>query len=441
LLRPWLALAGDSEFGLRLLSSLFSVLVVALIFRLGRRLFSDLPSVGLIAALLAAASPYLVWYGQEGKMYALVTALVVAAVICYVAALSEGGWWRWLGFVLLCTAAMYVHLVAALIIPALALAFPLMGRQLVIRRWRPWLVSMAALTLPYVPLLVWQLPMLAGAGESGYRFVPLPDILLSMIGSYSLGVIQQPTPWLLVPFVALLLALALALRAGRSQRVATGILLSWLLVPIIGLFLVTLARPMYTARYLIFVLPAYLLLLAYSVVSIGQRSRLVAALLLAGVVAAGSWGMWLQATTPLKADFRGATRFVSARLEPEDLIIFQIPHGRHSFAYYYEPTQETASRESLDGYRTYLPFVAGGANVPFAWADGLYTNNGLSTAEVSQRMAEIVGDRPTVWLVSSEAEMWDNRRLVQAWLEGNYQEDLHTEFVRVVVQRFRLSRP
>jgi len=43
LLRPWLSLAGRSEFALRFLSLLFGVLAVPLTYRLARELFSSSP--------------------------------------------------------------------------------------------------------------------------------------------------------------------------------------------------------------------------------------------------------------------------------------------------------------------------------------------------------------------------------------------------------------
>jgi len=47
------------------------VLTVALVYRLARLAFGEL--VGLLAALLCAISPFMVYYSQEARMYALAT--------------------------------------------------------------------------------------------------------------------------------------------------------------------------------------------------------------------------------------------------------------------------------------------------------------------------------------------------------------------------------
>ncbi|MFN2291635.1 MAG: hypothetical protein ACK2UC_10630, partial [Anaerolineae bacterium] len=149
----------------------------------------------------------------------------------------------------------------------------------------------------------------------------------------------------------------------------------------------------------------------------------------------------------LKADFRAATRYVAARLEPEDLILFQIPYGRHSFEYYWPevqpaPAEPPAAPDCVPpapkmAYRVFLPISEVGRGT-YRWAEGLYTNNGMDPGEADRRMEELTAGNSGVWLVATEAELWDERGLVQAWLEehGTRSEEAH--FVRVDVYRYEL---
>jgi mannosyltransferase len=439
-LRPWLEVAGQSELALRFFSAIPGVLTVPLIYRLGRRLFPAPTWMPFLAALLAATSPYLVWYSQEGKMYALVTMLILLSMDRYLAALDRGGWQRWLSYVAVTSAACYVHLLGALIVPAQALVFLLVGRQNGYRRWRSWLGSMAALTVPYLPLLIWQLPLLLKPAATGYAFVPLQTMLLSLFSSYSLGVAESTAPWLLIPFVAVLMAAGAALAGSGRWSGSPGALLCWLFVPVAGLFLVTLVRPLYTARYLIFVLPAYLLLMAFGLVEVARRSRLVASLLVLAILAVNGWGLRLQASTMLKADFRDATSYVARQWDERDLLVFQIPHGRYSFGYYFEPVEkmEAPAAAEQGSSRVYLPWVVGGGGQVYRWAEGLYTNGGMSPGEVDRRMAEITAGSRVVWLIATEVPMWDARNLVQGWLEGHGVRTEEAAFVRVTVYRYEL---
>jgi mannosyltransferase len=86
LLRPWIALTGDSEFSVRFFSLAFGVLTIPLAYALGRKWLSPLSS--MLGALLVAFSPYLIWYSQEAKMYTLVTFLTMLSLYLYVEALD-----------------------------------------------------------------------------------------------------------------------------------------------------------------------------------------------------------------------------------------------------------------------------------------------------------------------------------------------------------------
>jgi 4-amino-4-deoxy-L-arabinose transferase-like glycosyltransferase len=434
LLRPWLDLAGDGEFALRFFSTFCGVLAVPLIYRLGRRLFPASPAAALLAALLAATSPYLVWYSQEGKMYALTATLILLSMDRYLAALERGGWQRWLSYVVATSAAFYVHLIAALIVPVQVLAFVLLGKEQRGARWKPWLASLAVLTAPYLPLVVWQLPLLLEPAQTGYRFVPLHEMLYSLLASYSLGVVQGGAWWTLALFIGLLLAASVW--GWHEFGITTlGILLCWMLLPVAGFFLITLVRPLYTARYLIFVLPALLLLLAAGVMAIACRSRLLAGLLLGALLVANGWGLWLQATTPLKADFRGATAYLTHRKSHDDLILFQIPYGRYSYEYY--ARQRPGMPLKGGAYRIFLPSVGGNGGASYRWAEGLYTNDGMGPSEVDRHMSEITAGSQSVWLVATEVEMWDERGLVQGWLDEHATLMEEAEFVRVTVYRYQ----
>ena len=86
LLRGWMALAGDSEAGLRLLSAVLGTLFVGVTIWAGREIFE--PRVGLWSGLWAAVSPMHVYYSQEARPYALLTALLVATYVLNISLLS-----------------------------------------------------------------------------------------------------------------------------------------------------------------------------------------------------------------------------------------------------------------------------------------------------------------------------------------------------------------
>jgi hypothetical protein len=460
LLRGWIAGAGTSEFALRFFSLCLGVLCVPLMVVLGRQLFSL--SVGLISALLVATSPYLVWYSQEVKMYTLVSMLGLLAIYGLCRALKGGGWPWWLAQMAATSLAFYSHILAALLILVQVLiAFAWWPRLR--RRWREALVSLACLTLPYLPLVVWQAPLALEARDTGFHAYSLNQMVVILLYAWSTGITEWGRPW--GPALMGLLALGgigAAISAlppffgHRTQRVTESgtarhaMLAVWLLVPLLCIWIISLRQPLFTDRYLIWSAPAFYLLVAYTLARFasGEGSGRLAGLLLTGVILTLSgFNLWRQVATPIKSDFRAAASYVasydgpgslSERFQAEgqppdqgaeslaghpafdDLIIFQIPYGRYTFEYYFP----------FEGY---------------PWADGPYTNhrypNGayrMSAQRAAERLQEMTRGHGVAWLVATEVSMWDERNLTQQWLEQRAIDVSAAHFTRVDVYRYHL---
>jgi hypothetical protein len=193
---------------------------------------------------------------------------------------------------------------------------------------------------------------------------------------------------------------------------------------------------MYTARYLIFVLPALLMLLAAGLIVLWFRSRVLTLLALLVLLVTNGWALNLQAHTLLKADFRGVTTYLDEHKMDSDLLLFQIPYGRHSYDYY---SAQLHSSATTGEHRIFLPFVVGGEDNGHRWAEGLYTNAGMELQEVDRQMTEITIDSHVVWLVYTEASLWDERGLVKDWLDGHGTLTDEVEFVRVTLYRYTLN--
>jgi mannosyltransferase len=459
LLRPWIVLAGDSEFSVRFFSLVFGVLAIPLAYALGRKWLSPLGS--MLGALLLAFSPYLIWYSQEAKMYALITFLTMLSLYLYVEALTRGQWPYWAAYVVATSFCLYIHILAALVILLEIILFVVWWPRYR-ARLKPWLLAIGCVTLPYIPLAIWEIPLLLSSYETGHPFYPLHEILRTLFFAFSHGVSGIASPLLLiltsVVFIFLLLtgvflegkklnptvdpdgwrgdqsvlspALSPALSKvegiveGRacpepfdfvypeSRRVEGATLLLYLFLPIIGVYLISLGMPIFADRYLIYVAPAFYLILARGLAAVKLRSNVIFALCLALVLTLDVQSIWAQSHTRLKSDFRSTARYFALHREPDDLVIFLIPYVRHTFAYYYR-----------DDYH---------------WADGSYTNGGMSEGELEATLDKMTEGHKDIWLVASEAELWDQRGLVKGWLDGNGKLVDEERFTRVSLYRYEL---
>jgi mannosyltransferase len=147
---------GTSEFALRLPFALVGIALVGVIYLAAQALAGR--RAGLIAALLAACNPMLVWHAQDARSYSLL-ALLLAGTIW---ALARGRAWWWAG---LAAAALATHHFAIFVVlPEAAWLIHARGRA----AWR--YVAVPALVL--VPLAV------LAASQSGSRSAWIAGISL-----------------------------------------------------------------------------------------------------------------------------------------------------------------------------------------------------------------------------------------------------------------------
>lgn len=440
-LRPWLQAAGSSEAALRFPSVAAGTVSVVLAWQVARALLAPRHGTARLAASFLALNPYQLWYSQEGKMYAIVGALALAATLCWLRGVERSGWKAWAAYWLIVTLSLYAHLLMVLIIPLHMLWFALAWPQSR-RRWRGYGLALAGLTLPYLPLALWQWDMLVAQQKvTGFRFVPLPDMLRALALNHTRGFL--PTESLLVVAPVLFLAVAgMLLGWAELGPTETGVaspwrrhlmILTWLWLPVLLIWLLSLRQPVYTDRYVLWVAPAAMMLTALGARTVQSnlgRAGLPVAVLLCLYVA-GLWvaAGWHQKTVAIKYDLRAAVRHVSAQRQPTDLLILQIPHMEWAYRYY-------------SGDQGGDPFAGSEARLG-RWAGGLWTNDGAPDAEaiarVESEMARITRGEDEVWLFLSEAEMWDQRRLTDAWLNAHAALTHTAQFRGVEVRRYQIS--
>ncbi len=445
-LRGWIAAAGASEYAIRFFSLFFGVLCIPLMYVLGRRVFDC--TTGLVSALLAAFSPYFVWYSQEAKMYTLILALTLLAVYGLRRALDGGGPRWWATQILATSLTFYSHILAALLVPVQA-AIALIWWPLLRKSWKGALVSIACLTLPYLPLAVWQAPLALQARETGFHSYTLRQMIVILLNGWSTGIRGWGGSWAaaLMGLLAVLGAAASTpwLSAEPQAEQGSGgtrplrghwAALIWLTLPLLCLWLISIRQPLFTDRYLIWTAPAFYLLIGRALGSLALSrdwTRWVVIPLLGGVLLASVANLRLQTSEPIKADFRAAASYVSSYGESgnssaeagttpsDELVIFQIPYARYTFDYYF-PVEE------------------------YPHADGLYTNHRAPSGgyqmgkdQAWQQMRAITAGHDVAWFVASEVGMWDERGLVKEWLDTNALRVAEAHFKRVDVYRYDLS--
>ncbi len=376
----WLKAAGTGEAALRTPSMVAGTAAIPLIYLLARKISRN-TLAGLIAAVLVTVSPYQVWYSQDAKMYPLALLLTMASVYLFLSALENNRKSWWVAYVVLTTLSFYIHLMSVLIVAVEVgyfwLAFWRPQRRLekaavapdapkltVIQGVRQAyrsraVIALSLLTLPYLPIAVWQTRALwdGGIGNTWFQPVSLFSMLDTLGRRFGVNRIPDAT-WETVGAIVyatlVIVGLVVVWRLLRQSRKtppapeiadpakaqpnpkSAWLLTLYLLLPILAFYLLTLRIPSFAERYLLIASPAYYILAAWGLAWLLRKFWPVG--LIAGAAALVFAGVALfsfnYSEAPQKEDWREAMRWLQSNLRDGDEIIVMPGYLQTAVDYY-----------------------------------------------------------------------------------------------------------
>lgn len=417
-----LALYGESEFGQRFMTAVFSLLGLPLVYQLGRRLFNS--PVGLLAALLLALNPLHVWFAQESRMYSVLSALVTLSMLFFWSALQHNSRYAWLNLAVTHALIFWTHYFG-LLVPIIQLFYIILTFHHHYRLLRPWALSQLGAGVLLLPWLV--MTFLRPVQSFGIGFLVQPTLGDLPLSFWNLTTGINDFGWfaaLTLLFFGTAWGVTLFSQARLTHATLRRpylLLWSWGFIPPLLIWTMSQRRSFYADRYFSFCIPALLLLAAYGVFRLGApfpRRALAAALVLIT-----GFGLFVtfQGTAYQKDDWRGAATYVTEHEQHGDVVLLRSLHIKFAFDYYYHgqasPVPVTVNTEEFE----IDPLIAGKKR---AWLVFPYTRR--PTHYPMQPLTdENVWDLETSelpflrrWFFENESKIIDSRHFlgVQLWL-------------------------
>jgi len=419
ILKGWVALVGDSAFGVRFFSVWFSILLIPALYAFGRRWLSR--RAGLFAAGLAALSPLYLVYAQEARVYAMLPLVYLALLAVARRLISSPTYRLWFLLTVVEALALGLHYISIF-----AIAYLLVALFVRLRGRANRLCLLTSQGLALLLFLPWLLVVLGHAdaltarlGMSNWRAEPATLAhFVRLLWTFQLtglaGLISDPLAvWLTAAAAAAMMAaLALLLVSPASCRSTVSLLLEWL-VPLSSVFVVWRIRPLSHPRYVVMFTTALLLLCASGIDLLLRRSRLAkgaAAFLAASLVATSMFGLALYHSPRVsKDDTSGVAAAIAAHSGADDLVL--VPPEDWSVPYYYD----------------------GPARVEMDWPgdDGAHW----------ERLAELTEGVETVFLVGYDNTSRDPRAIYPFGLESSGYLGERWDFRGLHVRVYELDRP
>lgn len=362
LLRLWTAIVGDSDVMLRLPSVVAMAVAAGMAACLGIRLSGR--RVGLVAGILFATLPMTSRYAQEARPYAFAVFAAVLATLLLLRLLERPRFLRYLAYTGAVALLGLFHAVALLLLVAHAIVVWKQRRRGV---WT-WLGAAVTGMLPGLPVFYF------GQRQASEQIAWIPQVSLLRLA--------ETAEFLFGGAVLAGAVLALALVA-MSMRGPTLVATTWAVVPAVGLLVAAYFTPLWLPRYLLFTLPAWVLLGALTL----RRHTVLRGV--GAVLAIALLGL------PLQLDLRGpsghsqGTRDVAAimhtHVQPGDVVV-------------YGPTRDGDQRTARDTVMRYVDPTIGLADplllVP-PRATGLLSGREYEDDQVAQ----VLGEPERVWMV------------------------------------------
>jgi len=437
-LHLWTSLLSSSAFATRLFSACFALLAAALTCRLARQLAPGPVGrlSGLLALVLAAASPYLLAEAQETRMYTFTWALLSAGALAVWQATRQAtgaqsrrrAWLWWCALGLFAAASLLAHYSAALILAMWAvwlLVWALRGPDRWIRLRTLALVGLLALLLclPAAPIALRQIPNYQNPNLN----LPSPGSYLGQLSrAFTLGEHVPETAWAWGRWLWLLLPLggaALALGApNRQSRLA--FLGLWLFGGLGAYYLLLTRRSAFNPRYISFVLPALWALAGWSLAGWRRIFKPLPWVLALALVAAAIPSLHADLTDPqyYHVDTSGVIAWLEERATTDDIILVD---QRYPFGFYWKRWDSSAY-----GFPPAEPADQPPAQYLF-----------VDLNHLGERLTELAGDVQTVyWVTWFESDI-DPRGAVPALLDAHGERLGEQDFRGYKVRWWRLQSP
>ncbi len=391
-LQMWTRVFGDSEKMLRLPSVLFSIIVVALVYKFG--VVSVSRSTGIGAAILTAVHPFQIWLAQDVRnMYQMAIMFVLIATL-NVPGVLRGRWRSWWIYIISGSLAMYSHYYA--LFGLLVHGIYMLGYRG--QYWHRWCSAIASIALLLLPWAVVILPVFSSGQLADPSYIAIDDFLILVAKDFALGPVVPDVVSTWVALIVTLLFLVGVTYIYRNGKHLWGaVLIVWPLIALAGIYAVLLRRSTFNPFYFLMAFPAMYVILAASwqiVISRVELRRWSTVFVIVGVGLVG-YGLRNHYFVPEWSKNRGLREMASiieSKLKPGDIFIANFP----------DPAQDYYFNDVIQ-HRTMLPH-----------------SPSMTSTDITNELKMLAKEYRRFWFVPIEARQWDAQKTTLGILDSQY---------------------
>ena len=415
--------SGDSPFVLRFISLFAASLVVPAVWGFARFLTSKKlvpPGTAVWATALASLNPFILWYGQEARPYALwMLASLLALwslwewVDSWVFAkgrFSHNGRWAALYFaVLLLSLGTHFYSIMMLPIHGLLVSVYLLR---VDRKFAVEVMTFVLVLTGTLVFLVYRFIMSQPGAGTNFAPVSIWSVGQDLVHAFGTGLSNRRDQigWLdALIFTLGAYGIFHAVRSQEGRRNQGWFLGLCILLPVAALFALSFIQPNYmAARHHAQLIGVFLVLVASGLAALSahsQRATLVCGLLLLGGTTYSSWQYYEFPYYSKAPDYELVGQILEDQIRAGDLVVFKGPNSWRLFRYYF-PLDEIDSAQA--------------AGIQVNWEALPPIQGGPWLLDTEEHLADTVMDYDRVWMLEDRTLPYeDPEHEVLTWLREN----------------------
>jgi uncharacterized membrane protein (UPF0136 family) len=327
LLHFWVKFFGTSELSSRFLSLVFGVLSVWIMYLLSRKLFSE--KAALIAAALMAFSPIMIYYSQEARNYSLFVLLALLSFYFFINYIYKKNYKNQAAYCFFSLLLIYTHIFSFLIIFAQNI-YILYRYKFKIKKLLNWFAGQLILLLLFMP---WLPILFRQAHNKMYSWLPKPD--LGMLAKTVIDFFGNRLN--LSIFLILIIVIILTKKYKQLDKNKIFFLSSWIILPFLIVLCYSIIFPsLYHTRYMLFVLPAILIIFSLLIERISRKNKFFAYALLFIVIISSFVSIVNQVNNTDKDNWRVVSDFIEKNAKGNDVVFIDPFYNQYPFTYYYD---------------------------------------------------------------------------------------------------------
>ena len=432
--KGWSSLFGYSEVASRMLSVLFGVLSIVMIYHLGKLLFNS--KTGLLSALILAVSAYHVIRTQQARWYSFAMLLVILAAVYLLRIRRNPRLLYWVAYSMSLLILFYTNLAMGSIVFLLTNCFCFLFK-IDLKRW----ISMQAVIILLSSILF--IPVVAHHKIELEHDKYSPKVNINIFArliedfSYGKGVSQAGVNcfvdinrlWItksgfyLVLCITYLVLLRLLLQQGKRRkklRFSDGFVILWFSIPFITFFIVNMFVPFSKwIKIAIVILPPFCLIIGRMVLSFRPTiNKLLISFLVLSSFASLSYYYY----APNQDSWREIAFLIKKDVQRGESILFFPMQQLTVFWYYYKYNESMQLKHIGDSFFGRTKKINGKWAKEFYDNDNLISGLELGNAPVDfDKFFERTAHQNTFWIVASPS--WygiENMRRLKLHISKNY---------------------